>query len=88
VEWPIVWDEKKFGIEHVCARVRMNVKGDNKCWLPVPPGEKGEESSDEDKLWVEEWKVLRMHARKYELTRDAKRRAYNEKLENLLKDND
>jgi hypothetical protein len=88
VEWPIVWDEEKDGIEHVCALVRMDVKGDNKFWLPVPPGEKGEETSEEDKEWVGKWTVLHMHARKRELIRDARRRTYYNKLENLLKDND
>jgi hypothetical protein len=89
VEWPIAWDEEKDGIEHVCALVRMDVKGNNKFWLPVPPGEKGEKSSDEDKLWVDEWTVLRMHARKRELLQVEKaQHAHRKRLEKYIKKND
>jgi hypothetical protein len=88
VEWPIVWDEEKDGIEHVCAQVRMDIKGDNKFWLPVPPGEKGEVSTDEDKDWVEEWIVLHMHAEKRAAIQRARKRAFHNRIRTLRNHDD
>lgn len=98
VEWPVVWSEPSIGIEHVCARVRLDLNGDGSMCLPMPAEETGaavgKESQTDGTMtcelydWVEKHEVLNMHGEKRTAMVDAKQRAYNAKLEALLKQSD
>jgi hypothetical protein len=41
VEWPVIWSNPDEGIEHVCARVRLDLNGDGSMCLPMPLGDTG-----------------------------------------------
>jgi hypothetical protein len=98
VEWPVIWSDKYIGIEHICVRVSLDLNGDGSLWMPMPKGETGAavgsdteaEGSLECELhdWVEIREVLQMHAEKRTALGVAKRRAYDAKIEALLKQDD
>jgi hypothetical protein len=98
IEWPVIWSDKYVGIEHICVRVSLDLNGDGSLWLPMPKGETGAALGNNDEAeeslecelhdWVEVREVLQMHAEKRTALGDAKRRAYNGKIEALLKQDD
>jgi hypothetical protein len=71
VEWPIIWSNPDEGIEHVCARVRLDLNGDGSMCLPMPLGDTGaiitEEMPAKEEVecvawrWEEVRTVLHMH---------------------------
>jgi hypothetical protein len=99
VEWPVVWSNPVEGIEHICARVRLDLNGDGTMWLPMPLDETGatlnEDAPLEENLECEVWRweevrtVLHMHRGKWEMMetqrRKAARQAQLDRVETRLK---
>jgi hypothetical protein len=91
----VIWSDKYIGIEHICVRVSLDLNGDGSLWLPMPKGETGaaagSDAQDEESLecefrdWIEIREVVHMHAEKRTALERDKRRAYNAKIEALLK---
>jgi hypothetical protein len=85
VEWPIAWSDPDEGIEHICARVRLDLNGDGSLCLPMSLGDTGaivnepipakEEVECVAWRWEEVRTALHMHRGKWEKIQTEKGRA-------------